>query len=81
MTRLVDTTTIPTLLRLCQAERLDPSGIFTHRKRPMNLAQIILSLYMKVTQYIGFPFSEITEAYHKFQSAKKEMALKVIVDY
>ncbi|OJJ35954.1 hypothetical protein ASPWEDRAFT_111381 [Aspergillus wentii DTO 134E9] len=29
-TRLVDTTTIPTLLRLCRTGRLNPSAIFTH---------------------------------------------------
>ena len=73
----MDTTTIPTLLRLFQAERLAPSALFTHSKCLTPTNQLFRRL--ELTAFLDFPFSEISEAYRKFNDEKA--TLKVIVDF
>lgn len=80
--QLLNAVSIPTLLRLYQSGHIKPSNLFTHRKWPIECPYTwpgFAVLYLNLAT--DYPFSEVHKAYHSFQMAAQEGALKVAIDF
>lgn len=75
---LVSSYTIPLLLDLMTAGRLDTSALVTHGKRYRCLRY---AFRRKLTWLEDFKFSEIEKAYDIFGRAAETKALKVNVEF
>lgn len=72
---LVSAHTIPTLLDLYAAGKIDASDMITHGKSLFNIKRLMLNLGP------DFKFSEIEKAYDVFSRAADTKSLKVNIEF